>query len=130
MILSRIGLSIEPEVRLDLLSETGIFAEEILDELVKTAFEDLVNRRSANSTRQCIGEVVKRVEFSTPMVSEPSINLAVCALDSSQAQNLRYRLACRDVSSKGFLLVFKTWSDTRIASASVTWIAIANGQSG
>lgn len=72
-------------------------------------------------------EVRVPILFDNPMKCNPHVFLSISSIDSSQAHNLRYKLLSEDVSKNGFTAVFKTWSDTRISSASISWLAF--GQS-
>jgi len=71
-------------------------------------------------------EVRIPITFNTDMKSQPNIFLTINKLDSSQAHNLRYNILAEDVSKYGFTIVFKTWSDSRIYSASVSWMVIGS----
>ena len=69
-------------------------------------------------------EVRFRIRFSVAFHRPPHVTLGVSGLDSSNAQNLRFSLVAEGVTHEGFDVVMKTWSDTRIARASVNWSAI------
>ncbi len=51
-------------------------------------------------------------------------------MDSSKAQNLRFTLLAENVTLEGFEIVMKTWSDTKIARASVNWSALGQAAPG
>ncbi|MBE9477430.1 MAG: H-type lectin domain-containing protein [Proteobacteria bacterium] len=69
-------------------------------------------------------EVRLRVSFTANFQRPPHITLGISGMDSSSAQNLRFSLVSEAVTSEGFEIVLKTWSDTKIARASVNWSAI------
>lgn len=69
-------------------------------------------------------EVRFKLRFATGFQRAPHITLGISGLDSSCAQNLRFSLATDAVTPEGFVIIFKTWGDTKIARASVNWSAI------
>jgi H-type lectin domain-containing protein len=69
-------------------------------------------------------EVRVEVRFSAIFQRPPHISLGISGIDSSMAQNLRFSLVHEAVTTEGFEIVMKTWSDTKIARASVNWSAI------
>lgn len=69
-------------------------------------------------------EVRFRVRFATAFHRPPHVTLGISGLDSSNAQNLRFSLFAEGITHEGYDIVLKTWSDTRIARASVNWSAI------
>jgi hypothetical protein len=69
-------------------------------------------------------EVRFRVRFAAAFHRPPHVSLGVSGLDASNAQNLRFSLVAEGITHEGFDVVMKTWSDTRIARASVNWSAI------
>lgn len=70
-------------------------------------------------------EVRVPIFFEKPLERKPHVFLSINSLDSSQAHNLRYKILAEDVSKNGFTAAFKTWSDTRISSASISWVAFS-----
>jgi len=69
-------------------------------------------------------EVRFKLRFTASFQRPPHITLGICGMDSSCGQNLRFSLAAEAVTSESFVIVFKTWGDTKIARASVNWSAI------
>jgi hypothetical protein len=45
-------------------------------------------------------------------------------LDVSSEANVRTEVLARNVTTKGFEIVFRTWGDTQIARARVAWQSI------
>lgn len=68
-------------------------------------------------------EVVVEILFQTPFLKLPAIILNVVGIDSAHDQNLRYSVTPINITTKGFSIQFKTWGDTHIARASVSWQA-------
>jgi len=75
-------------------------------------------------------EVQVKLRFATDFQRPPHITLGISGMDSSCAQNLRFALAAENVTAVGFVIVFKTWGDTKIARASVNWSAIGQAVPG
>lgn len=69
-------------------------------------------------------EVRFKLRFTASFQRIPHITLGISGMDSSCGQNLRFSLAAETVTSESFVIVFKTWGDTKIARASVSWSAI------
>lgn len=69
-------------------------------------------------------EVRFKIIFTDSFQKIPHITLGVTGMDSSKAQNLRFSLMAESVTLEGFDIVMKTWSDTKIARASVNWSAL------
>ena len=69
-------------------------------------------------------EVRFKLRFTASFQRIPHITLGISGMDSSCGQNLRFSLAAEAVTSESFVIVFKTWGDTKIARASVNWTAI------
>ena len=69
-------------------------------------------------------EVRFKLRFTASFQRIPHITLRISGMDSSCGQNLRFSLAAEAVTSESFVIVFKTWGDTKIARASVNWTAI------
>ncbi len=68
-------------------------------------------------------EVVVEILFQTAFLKIPAIVLNVVGIDSAHDQNLRYAVNPINITTKGFSIQFKTWGDTHIARASVSWQA-------
>ncbi|HBM60972.1 H-type lectin domain-containing protein [Salipiger marinus] len=66
----------------------------------------------------------KPVTFSEPYRQPPVVQVAVSLWDVDHGANLRADLLAENVTEQGFDLVFRTWSDTRVARARMTWLAI------
>jgi len=66
----------------------------------------------------------KRITFSEPFRTEPVVHVSLSLWDVDHGANMRADLAADKVGKKGFDLVFRTWSDTRIARVRLSWMAI------
>lgn len=66
----------------------------------------------------------KTVAFSEPFRTPPSVQVALSLWDMDQGANVRADVTSDKVTAEGFELVFRTWSDTRVARVRMNWIAI------
>ena len=64
------------------------------------------------------------VLFATAFDAAPMITVGLTGLDIAHEQNARLVIEAETITAKGFDLVLRTWSDTRIGRASVNWMAI------
>lgn len=64
------------------------------------------------------------IKFSGEFRDAPSVHTSLKMMDMAQNSNQRFDLLVEDVTVFGFKLLFKTWGDTKIARASVHWMAI------
>ncbi len=69
-------------------------------------------------------EFRKIVEFDEPFASPPVVQLSPSMWDFDHQTNQRADLSCDMVNPEGFVIVFRTWGDTRIARLRVAWTAI------
>lgn len=75
-------------------------------------------------TGQGARERRKPVTFSEPFRTIPSVQVALSLWDMDQGANVRADITADKITEKGFDLVFRTWSDTRVARVRMNWIAI------
>lgn len=73
-------------------------------------------------------EVRLTIPFDAPFSEPPHVMIGLSGIDSSHAQNLRINLLTTDVTQESFTVICTTWSDTKIARASVTWTALGDIQ--
>ena len=71
-------------------------------------------------------EIRREVKFSGKFKSPPAVQVTLSLLDVDQSTNTRVEVVAEDITTKGFDLVFRTWSDTRIARARAAWLAIGD----
>lgn len=68
---------------------------------------------------------VVHVDFPRPFEGQPTVVLAISALDaaSNSASSVRITVSPQNVTARGFDIDFHTWADSRIWSTNVTWVA-------
>lgn len=69
-------------------------------------------------------ERMVEVLFSKSYQSPPVVHVSLKMLDAAQNTNLRYNIEINSISETGFVARFSTWGDTKIARASMNWMAI------
>ncbi|MEM7531399.1 MAG: H-type lectin domain-containing protein [Chloroflexota bacterium] len=63
------------------------------------------------------------ITFDQPFDREPAVWVSLSRVDIENTANQRIEVYSTNITQDGFDLVFKTWSDTRVAGASAMWIA-------
>ncbi|SMX38142.1 H-type lectin domain-containing protein [Maliponia aquimaris] len=71
----------------------------------------------------------KPVLFSEPFLSDPTVQVSLSLWDMDQGANVRADIAAENITPTGFDLVFRTWSDTRVARVRMSWTAIGEVRS-
>lgn len=66
----------------------------------------------------------ERVVFSAPYKSVPHVQVSISMWDISNKSNIRADVQAEQVTTEGFEIVFRTWSDTQVARIRVAWTAI------
>ena len=66
----------------------------------------------------------RHVTFSEPYLDPPHVQVALSLWDLDTASPIRADLRAEAVSPTGFDMVFRTWGDSRIARARISWTAI------
>lgn len=69
-------------------------------------------------------EVVKYVPFPTPFDAPPSVLAALETVDDRHAAKRQVNVDVQDVTNDGFHVRVSTSADTRLAAASVAWLAV------
>lgn len=64
------------------------------------------------------------IQFSEPYVAPPSVRVGLTMWDMSNAANIRADVTAENITETGFSIVFRTWSDSKIARVRVGWQAI------
>lgn len=64
------------------------------------------------------------VNFKEPFLEPPVVQVSISMWDIDNQTNSRADIAAENITRDGFHLVFKTWSDTRIARVRADWMAI------
>ncbi len=57
-------------------------------------------------------------------MGSPQVIVGLSALDGSKQSNTRVAASAVDITAEGFTMVIKTWSDTLIWAANVSWTAL------
>lgn len=69
-------------------------------------------------------ELRRLVEFSEPYQQAPVVQVSLSMWDIDQKHNGRMDITADMVTAEGFVIVFKTWGDTRVARVRADWLAI------
>lgn len=69
-------------------------------------------------------EVRHVLSFSEPFMEPPMVTVGLSMWDMDSGTNSRVDLQAENISTIGFDLVFRTWSDSRIARVRANWLAI------
>ena len=66
------------------------------------------------------------INFPTPFTGVPTVMVALSRLDVGNGANTRVTTFTDTINNDGFGAVLKTWWDTTLYSAGVSWIAYEN----
>lgn len=66
----------------------------------------------------------QEVRFPQAFSEAPSVSVSISMWDMDQATAVRADISAEKINRKGFDLVFRTWSDTRVARIRADWMAI------
>ncbi len=69
-------------------------------------------------------EARERVRFSAPFWKAPAVIIGIAMLDSAHTANLRVDVRAEHIDERGFDAILRTWGDTRIAQARLSWTAL------
>lgn len=69
-------------------------------------------------------EVRQQQRFGQAFVEPPVVKVGISMWDIDHQTNSRIDISAENVTATGFEIVFRTWSDTRIARIRADWIAI------
>lgn len=69
-------------------------------------------------------ELRKVVEFSEEFLTDPIIQVTMSMWDMDQKTNQRADISAEMINREGFVIVFRTWGDTRVARVRADWLAI------
>jgi hypothetical protein len=64
------------------------------------------------------------VAFSEPFLAPPVVTVSLGMWDLDHATNARVDLTAEEIGRDGFVVVFRTWGDTRVARIRADWLAI------
>lgn len=66
----------------------------------------------------------KEIKFSEPYRSIPAVHISLSMWDMDQKTNFRADIAAESITEAGFVVLFQTWGDTRVARVRADWLAI------
>ncbi|RPE66425.1 H-type lectin domain-containing protein [Pacificibacter maritimus] len=69
-------------------------------------------------------ELRRVIEFDEPFLRAPAVTVGLSMLDIDQASNHRVDICAEMVNEEGFVIVFRTWGDTRVARVRADWMAL------
>ena len=69
-------------------------------------------------------KVLRAIKFSEAFAAQPLVHGSLTMWDMGSGSNARAAIRAENVTETGFDLVFRTWSDTRVARVSASWLAI------
>ena len=69
-------------------------------------------------------ELRKIVEFEEPFKLPPVVKVSLSMWDIDQKHNGRMDISADMITEEGFVIVFRTWGDTRVARVRADWLAI------
>ncbi|WP_417243430.1 H-type lectin domain-containing protein [Celeribacter sp.] len=69
-------------------------------------------------------DIRRVVEFDEHFTHAPSVQVSLSMLDIDQATNHRVDISAEMVTEDSFVIVFRTWGDTRVARVRADWMAI------
>lgn len=68
-------------------------------------------------------ELRRAVVFSEAYKTVPMVQVTLSMWDMDQKSNQRADISAEMVNEEGFVIVFRTWGDTRVARVRADWIA-------
>ncbi len=69
-------------------------------------------------------ELRRLIEFKEPFLTDPVVQVTLSMWDMDQKTNQRADISAEMINSEGFIIVFRTWGDTRVARVRTDWLAI------
>jgi H-type lectin domain len=69
-------------------------------------------------------EVRRMQAFDEPFLVPPAVTVGISMWDIDHQANSRIDISAENISAEGFEIVFRTWSDSRIARIRADWLAI------
>ncbi|GHD99947.1 ATP synthase [Defluviimonas sp. 20V17] len=65
-----------------------------------------------------------QARFSESFRTPPVVQASISMWDMDRATNMRADLSAEEITAEGFVLVFSTWGDSRVARIRADWTAI------
>jgi hypothetical protein len=69
-------------------------------------------------------ELRRVVDFSEPFRDIPVVQVSISMWDMDQKTNQRADISAEMINPEGFVIVFRTWGDTRVARIRADWLAM------
>jgi hypothetical protein len=69
-------------------------------------------------------EVRQIQAFDEPFLDPPAVTVGISMWDIDHQANARVDISADNITASGFEIVFRTWSDSRIARIRADWMAI------
>jgi len=69
-------------------------------------------------------EVRQNQIFKEAFMQPPMVTVGISMWDIDHNANSRIDISAENISARGFVIVFRTWADTRIARIRADWMAI------
>ncbi|MCX8507627.1 MAG: H-type lectin domain-containing protein [Rhodobacteraceae bacterium] len=69
-------------------------------------------------------EMRHAILFSEKFLSGPAVQVSLSMWDMDQRANQRADLVAEEITAEGFIIVFRTWGDTRVARVRADWLAL------
>lgn len=69
-------------------------------------------------------EVRHAQDFKEHFTEAPVVTVSVSMWDIAHQTNSRVDITAENITARGFVIVFRTWADTRIARIRADWMAI------
>lgn len=66
------------------------------------------------------------IRFDTPFAAVPAVQVTASLMDMHQEAAYRAELVAEAITEAGFDVVFRTWSDSRVARVRAAWMAIGD----
>jgi len=77
-----------------------------------------------NSSRSGFTQFETEIHFARAFQTPPVVTVALSELDVDSGHNLRVNAVADKITTTGFVLQIKWWSDTHIYSAAAAWFAV------
>lgn len=71
--------------------------------------------------------VSRAITFAAPYGAPPVVQISLAEVDAGNGANLRISTGVRTTSREGAAADVTTWSDTRLASVKLDWVAFGQG---
>lgn len=73
-------------------------------------------------------EVRQQQNFKEAFLQPPVVTIGISMWDIDHNVNSRADISAENITSRGFVIVFRTWADTRIARIRADWMAIGKAR--